>query len=81
MKTHFIYLLPMLVLSTLSVLSQNTITGSIQDEFEAPIMGADIYIEQLHIGTTSDENGTFQLQNIPQGSHKLSISFSRHGAS
>ena len=38
-------------------------------------MGSDIYIEQLHIGTTSDENGFFQLQNVPKGTHKLTINF------
>ena len=40
-----------------------------------PVFGADIYIEQLHIGTSSDEDGLFELDNIPNGIHKLSISF------
>ena len=38
-------------------------------------MGSEIYIEQIHIGTTSDENGFYQLQNVPKGTHKLTISF------
>ena len=75
MKRYSIYLLLIVVLSSHELWSQNSIKGIILDEFETPVMGADIYIEQLHIGTTSDNNGNFELQNIPQGSHKLSISF------
>ena len=65
----------MILLSSKELWSQNSIKGIVLDEIEAPVMGADIYIEQLHIGTISNENGAFELQNIPQGTHKLSISF------
>ncbi|MDN3644292.1 TonB-dependent receptor [Lutimonas halocynthiae] len=76
MKRYTFYLLLiMTLLLSKEAWSQNSIKGTILDDIEAPVLGADIYIEQLHIGTTSDENGMFQLQNIPQGSHKLSISF------
>ncbi len=46
-----------------------------QMKIKQPVFGADIYIEQLHIGTTSDASGLFQLDNIPNGTHKLSISY------
>ena len=76
MKRYTFYLLLiMTLLLSKEAWSQNSIKGIILDETEAPVMGADIYIEQLHIGTISDENGNFQLQNIPKGSHKLSISY------
>ncbi len=75
MKRYSIYLLLIVTLSSNQLWSQNSIKGIILDEIEVPVMGADIYIEQLHIGTTSDNNGNFELQNIPQGSHKLSISY------
>jgi len=75
MKRYSIYLLLIVILSSNALWSQNSIKGIIHGEIEAPVIGADIYIEQLHIGTTSDENGHFELQNIPQGSHKLSISY------
>ncbi len=75
MKRYSIYLLLIVILSSNALWSQNSLKGTIIDEIQVPVMGADIYIEQLHIGTTSDENGNFELQNIPQGSHKLSISF------
>ena len=75
MKRYSIYLLLIVIFSCNEMLSQNSVKGKITDDMNSPVMGADIYIEQLHIGTTSDEDGSFQLQNIPQGSHKLSISF------
>lgn len=58
-----------------SLYGQNKITGTITDDQGNPVLGADIYIEQLHIGTTSDESGYFELVNVPLGSHQLSISF------
>lgn len=75
MKRYTFYLLLIVVLWGNALLSQNSVKGKITDELESPVTGADIYIEQLHIGTTSDENGNFELRNIPQGSHKLSVSF------
>ena len=76
MKIHFFYYTIILFfLSPYVFWSQNTINGNILDENKEPVFGADIYIEQLHIGTTSDESGVFKLDNIPNGTHKLSISF------
>ncbi len=70
-----IFLLPLLLVSYHTAMAQNTIKGTVTDENQSPVLGADIYIEQLHIGTTSDESGLFELNNIPNGTHKLSISF------
>lgn len=70
-----IFLLPLLFVTYHTAIAQNTIKGSVTDENQSPVLGADIYIEQLHIGTTSDESGQFELDNIPNGTHKLSISF------
>ena len=70
-----IFLLPLLLVSYYTAMAQNTIKGTVTDENQSPVLGADIYIEQLHIGTTSDESGLFELNNIPNGTHKLSISF------
>ncbi|MEL4454531.1 TonB-dependent receptor [Lutimonas vermicola] len=76
MKIHFFYYTIILFfLSPYVFWSQNTINGNILDENKEPVFGADIYIEQLHIGTTSNESGMFTLDNIPNGTHKLSISF------
>lgn len=58
-----------------AIWAQHTVSGTISEESGEPVMGAEIYIEQLHIGTVSDENGLYTLQNVPKGTHKLTISF------
>lgn len=73
-KLIFPLLLVLVSLPT-TLMAQNSIKGSVTDENSTPVFGADIYIEQLHLGTTSDESGLFELNNIPNGTHKLSISF------
>ena len=67
-----------------ALLGQYTASGTITDENQEPLPGVDIYIEELHIGTTSDFNGNYVLKNIPKGTHKLQFSFvgySTHNAS
>jgi iron complex outermembrane receptor protein len=51
--------------------AQNSIHGNINDVNDGPIFGVQIYIELLHLGTTSDENGYFELNNIPNGDHSV----------
>ena len=57
------------------LIAQNFISGTITNEINEPLLGVQIYIEQLHLGTTSDENGQFELQNIPNGSHLIIFSY------
>ena len=71
----FIFVLLLLLASPYALRAQNIIKGTVSDENNSPVFGADIYIEQLHLGTSSDESGLFTLENIPNGTHKLSISF------
>lgn len=55
--------------------AQHSISGTVSEENGETVMGAEIYIEELHIGTVSDENGFYRLHNVPKGTHKLTISF------
>ncbi len=57
------------------VQAQNSIHGNITDENNTPIFGVQIYIEQIHLGTTSDENGYFELNNIPIGNHIVTFHY------
>ena len=56
-------------------LAQNTISGTVTDQNNTPLLGVQIYIEQLHIGTTTDENGSFDLSKIPNGTNYIIFSF------
>ena len=55
--------------------SQYSTSGTVLDENGEPLPGVEIYIEELHIGTTSDLEGIYKLNNIPKGTHKLSFSY------
>lgn len=71
-----ILFLALFLLGCLSpIWGQFSISGTVSEENGETVMGAEIYIEQLHIGTVSDENGFYTLRNVPKGTHKLTISF------
>ena len=54
---------------------QATITGIVVDnENQNPIHGADVYLEKLDIGTTSQVNGQFTVDQIPYGEVYIKIS-------
>ncbi len=55
--------------------AQNTLTGTITDTNNEPLFGVEIYAEQLHIGTTTDENGHYILKNIPNGDVQITVTY------
>lgn len=57
--------------------SQTSISGNITDLENNPLIGVEIYIQKLHIGTTSDIDGNYTLKNLPHG--KLEIIYSYYG--
>jgi iron complex outermembrane recepter protein len=51
-----------------SVYAQNVIEGTIIDkEDSTPIVGASIYISELHTGASTDTAGDFYIENVPEG--------------
>ena len=52
-----------------------TISGSISDETNQSMIGAAVRISGTTIGTVSDINGKFQLNNVPVGKAVLEFSF------
>ena len=51
-----------------------TVNGQVTDVNNTAVAFAHIYIESLHKGCVANENGEFQLHNIPQGVYKLRAS-------
>ena len=75
-KRYFTFLA--LLCFTTQLSAQNTIRGIVQDKATAaPIAGANIYMNNSQIGTTSGKDGTFSL-SIP-ASGKISLFFSHVG--
>ncbi len=54
---------------------QKIITGTVHDNNGDPILGANIFIEGTNIGTTTDFDGKFELNNIEDSSVVLIASY------
>ena len=55
------------VLCLQTLLAQNkTIRGTIVDSFSEPIIGASAHVKGTYIGTISDLNGNYTLENVPE---------------
>lgn len=57
--------------------AQNKITGKITDQDNLPIIGVSIFVPDMNKGTVSNNNGTYELSNLPNG--KIKIQFSTVG--
>ena len=55
--------------------SQNIISGKITDIKNNPLFGVEVYIEDLHKGISTNEEGLYQLQNLPNTPIKITIAF------
>jgi len=70
-----IYFLSLFMGLTLVVHSQNKLSGIISNKDNQPVIGANISIPELHKETSSDENGNYSFTNLPNGRHKVVVSF------
>ncbi|MDO1514167.1 TonB-dependent receptor [Maribacter confluentis] len=72
-------LITLLLLSTfytgLSQVQTGTITGSVKDPSGTPMSYANILIEGLNRGVLTNEEGKFNLSNVPFGKHTIVVSF------
>ncbi|WP_310379490.1 TonB-dependent receptor domain-containing protein [Flavobacterium sp.] len=55
--------------------AQNTVSGTITDAKNQPISGVSITAPELHKGTTTDQNGKYTLNNLPNGNARLTFIF------
>jgi iron complex outermembrane receptor protein len=60
---------------SLFIYSQNTLTGKVTDSNDAPLPGVDIYIPNLHKGTSTDIDGNYIIKNLPNNSITIVFAF------
>ena len=58
-----------------SVNAQNKIIGKISDKDNSSMFGVNIFLPEINKGTTSDENGNYEISNLPNGKFKIQFSF------
>lgn len=51
--------------------AQNKITGKITDKDYNPIKGVTIFVSELHKSSETDENGTYSINSVPNGTIKI----------
>jgi len=57
----------LLFLVVITIQAQNSLSGKITDTNHNPLIGVEIFSTKLHRGTTSDIDGKYQFENIPNG--------------
>ena len=69
------FVLTLLSISSL-LFSQGTVLGTVTDQRRGePLPGANILIEGVGIGTTSEIDGSFEIVNVPEGSQSVVVSY------
>ncbi|MCU0371410.1 MAG: carboxypeptidase-like regulatory domain-containing protein [Bacteroidales bacterium] len=72
-KDNLIFLF--VILLSLESYAQSMLKGRITDSRTNPLPGANIYIHELNKGTVADRNGTYLIDNIPDGKFRIQYSF------
>ncbi|PRZ20324.1 TonB-dependent receptor [Flavobacterium granuli] len=55
--------------------AQNKVSGTVRDGANKPITGVSVYAPELHKGTTTDANGKYILDNLPNGNLNVTFVF------
>lgn len=55
--------------------AQNKFSGKITDQDQIPLPGATVFIPDMNKGTVTDNNGNFELGQLPDGKLKIQFSF------
>lgn len=58
---------------TVFTYAQNKITGKITNQQNEPIFGAEIYLDELNKGTSTNEDGFYEITNLPNNTVKISV--------
>ncbi|AQS93353.1 TonB-dependent receptor [Polaribacter sp. BM10] len=72
MKT---YLKLLFLMAFISVNAQNSISGKITDTNNNALIGVEIHAQEIHKGTITNNDGFYELKNIPNGKIKLTFTY------
>ncbi|RKS92406.1 outer membrane cobalamin receptor [Flavobacterium limicola] len=64
-----------ILLFSLTIFSQNTISGKVVDEKGKPVSGANVFIEGTYDGASTTEMGNFSFTTTVKGNQTLVVSF------
>ena len=58
---------------TLHISAQQKLSGLITTSEKEPLFGVQVTIDELHSGTTTDENGFYEMVNLPNTTLKITL--------
>ncbi len=76
-----IFLIIILIFSYQITKSQNKISGKVTDKDNLPISGVNVFVPEMNKGTVTNENGFYELSNLPNGRIKIQflyLGFNNH---
>lgn len=68
------YILQFLLLSTSISFAQNSVSGTVKSNGE-PLIFANVFIPDLSVGATTDENGFYRIEGISNGTYNITVSY------
>ena len=72
MKLKFCATLALLLMVPLTVLGQSgTITGQVTDSNGEALPGANVVIQDLSLGSSTNSNGEYTIDSVPVGTHSV----------
>lgn len=66
-------LLAFLLCRYITIYSQYTVSGNVQDENGNPLFGANVSLDHTFYGTTTDSSGTFIIKEVTEGEYVLKV--------
>jgi iron complex outermembrane receptor protein len=70
-----LYLLFFLMISSLTIYSQNSLSGKITDPQKNPLEGAIIYIPDLKVGASAHADGSYVIDKLPKGTYLAEVRY------
>jgi iron complex outermembrane receptor protein len=65
----------LMVLFCYAIHAQSLVIGKVTDNENHPLAGASVYIPEMNKGTSTDAEGNYKLQNLPDGRIRIQYSF------
>ncbi|WP_425596310.1 TonB-dependent siderophore receptor [Olleya namhaensis] len=72
---NLLQFLTLFLLTNVALAQTGTVTGTITDNNQDPLLGVNISLKNTTIGTQTNQNGHFEIRNIDNGTYTLSISY------
>lgn len=70
-----VFLIALLILFQSPLFSQGNIKGTVYNSEGIPLSGANIWINDGYMGSSSDSLGRFTLYNLPEGNYHISVAY------